>query len=174
MSSLITRSNAAMRSRESSVSLIFEPTTGTWNGIVFMRTQRGVFFLESPFGSERPDMNTVYLNAFMRGQFSKRPYRLGEAVDSSLENCILALFHDLCAVHELKAHGLAQLALPERAQLFTEADFLAIVAQARWEDYISPDHWTATDVVMLYQALNDLGYGALGSLMGSVLYLPAP
>jgi hypothetical protein len=174
MTSLITLANAAIRSSESSVSLLFDATTGTWNSVTFMRTQQGLFYLESPCGPRRPDINTVYLNAFMRGRYSTRPYQLGQAVDKSLDNCILALFHDLCAACDLKAHGLAQLAYPDRAQSFSEADVSEIVAQARWENYVSPDDWDATAIMMLYKALDDAGYPRLRAVMESVLRLPAP
>ncbi len=172
MSSLITRASAATRSRDSSVSLIFEPTTGTWNGVVFMRTHQGVFFLDSSLGMELPDMNTVYLNTFMRGRFSPRPYQLGQLVDNSHDNCLLALVHDLCAATVLKPHGLAQLAYPESAQLFSEENFAEIVAQARWENYVTPTDWDATQIMMLYKALDDSRYSRLRAVMGLILRLP--
>lgn len=174
MLSLITRSSAVTRSRDSCVSFTFEPTTGIWNGVIFIRAQQGVFFLDAPFGPERPEMNTVYLNAlFMRGRYSKRPYQLGEPVDDSLDHCILALFHDLCAAYDIKAHGLAQLAYRD-GHLFSAADFAEIVTQARWENYVSPNDWDATAIMMLYKALDDAGYSPLHSVMRSVLNLPAP
>lgn len=174
MSSLITRASAVTRSRDSSVSLIFEPNTATWNGVVFMRSQQGVFFLDSSFGTDLPDMNTVYLNAFMRGRYSPRPYQLGRPVDTSHDNCLLALVHDLCAASDLKAHGIAQLAHPESTQLFSEQDFAEIVAQARWENYVSPTDWDATHILMLYKALDDGGYSRLRGVLEVILRLPAP
>ena len=105
MTSLVTRASAATRSRDSSISLVFEATTGTWSAVAFMRTQEGIFFLESCFGQNRPDFNTVFMTAFMRGRYSKRPYQLGQAIDASIDNCVLALFHDLCEARGLKAYG---------------------------------------------------------------------
>jgi hypothetical protein len=174
MSSLITRASAVTRSPDSSVSLVLDPTTATWIGVVFMRTQEGVFFMESSFGRKRPDLNTVYLNTFMRGRYSKRPYQLGQGVDASLDNCILALFHDLCAACELKAHGLAQLAYPEGTHMFSDADLSEIVAQARWEGYVSPADWDAVAIMMLYTALDLAGYSRLRAVMEMLLRLPPP
>ena len=174
MTSLITRASAVTRSHDSSVSLMFDPTTGTWSGVVFMRTLKGIFFLESSLGSNRPDLNTVFLNVFMRGRYSKRPYLLGELIDASLDNCVLALFHDLCRACGLKAHGIARLAYPEGAHTFTDSDFSEIVGQASWETYSVPNEWDAASVMMLYKALDDAGYSPMRVVIEAILRLPTP
>jgi hypothetical protein len=174
MTSLITRASAITRSQDSSVSLVFDPTTGTWSGVMFMRTLKGVFFLESPLGSKRPDLNTAFFHAFMRGRYSKRPHLLGEPIDASLDNCVLALFYDLCEACDLKAHGIARLAYPEGAQMFTASDFSEIVGQASWENYSVPNQWDAASVMMLYKALDDAGYSRMRSVLEAILRLPSP
>jgi hypothetical protein len=139
-----------------------------------MRTLKGIWFLESSLGSCRLDLNSTFLNALIRGHYSKRPYVLGDPIDASHDNCILALFHNLCEVQGLRAHGIAALAYPEGAEMFTASDFAEILGQASWETYTVPNKWDAISVTMLYKALNDAGYLRLRAVLEAVVRLPTP
>ena len=169
MTSLITRASAVVRSQDSSVSIVFDPTTGTWKSAVFMRAMKGIWFLESSLGSNRLDLNSAFLNALIRGHYSKRPYCLGDPIDASHDNCVLALFHNLCEVRGLKAHGIANLAYPDGAQAFTDSDFAEIVTQASWETCWLPETWDSISVMMLYLALQQAGYSRIRAVLQSIL-----
>ncbi|MBS0422533.1 MAG: hypothetical protein JSR66_32800 [Proteobacteria bacterium] len=169
MTSLITRASAVVRSQDSSVSIVFDPTTNTRKCTVFIRTIKGIRFLETSFGSNLLDINTIFLNALVRGNYSKRPYHLGDPIDASHDNCVLALFHNLCEVRNLKAHGIANLAYQDSSQTFTNMDFAEIMAQSLWEDYSVPEKWDATSVMMLFKALEDAGYSRIRGVLETIL-----
>jgi hypothetical protein len=169
MTSLITRASAVVRSQDSSVSIVFDPTTGTWKSTVFMRTVKGIWFLESSLGSNLLNLNSAFLNALIRGTYSKRPYCLGDPIDTSHDNCVLALFHNLCEGRGLKAQGIAHLAYPDGAQALTDSDFAEIVTQASWENCWLPDRWDSISVMMLYLALQQAGYSRIRAVLQAIL-----
>jgi hypothetical protein len=174
MSSLITKASAATRSSRASISLTFEPESGLCAGVVFIRTQDGVFFFESPFGPNCPDLRTILLNTCLHGCHSPRPYQLGQKADESVHSCVFALFHDLCQARGVKAAGIARVAYPYTANEYSEDAFKEIVAQASWEAYVAPDQWDAMSIMMLYKALDDIGHSRVRKILESVLALPRP
>jgi hypothetical protein len=174
MSSLFTNASPMTRSAQSSISLTLEPASGLWIGVFFIRAEEGVFFFESLFGPTRPDLNMIFPNNYSRGRFSPRPYRLGQKHDESVDNCVFALFHDLCQARGLKAAGIARVAYPYTANQYSEDAFKEIVAQASWEGYAAPEQWDAMSIMTLYKALDDIGHSRIRKILESVLTLPKP
>lgn len=89
-----------------------------------------------------------------RGNFSKRPFKLGQGCDGSGDACCAALYHDFCT-----QHGLDPLELYRRAyqvhdgDRYSDPDYSAILQEANWQGVKYPQSWGEPELGGLLDSL---------------------
>src|SRR5262249_39627901 len=119
-----------------------------------VKEEQGVRFLcEST--PQRPQIELIYHRCLKFGEFSARPYLLGQAADDSTLACVLGLYYDLCRCHALNAAKLMRRAYPgdEAAGQWDAVAWRRVLDVAQWQETRFPNSWTPEAILGLLVSL---------------------
>lgn len=146
--------------RDTSAWIEFDKEYAEWLVQVFVRVSGGVYHLVARYSGEQPSLDFLRHEARRRSCLSKRPYRLGQSCDGSIEACVMALFFNFCAMRNVDAAELRRAARPNRPEL-TAQEIAAIKEQADWEGTDYPRTWDDNAMRGLVESLHAINAHAL-------------
>jgi hypothetical protein len=137
-----------------------------------LKVQHGVRFLCESW-PERPIPALITHRCARYGEFSARPYLLGQATDDSTLHCVLGLFYDFCRRHTLDATQLTLRAYPggEGAAHWDTASWRRVLDLAQWQGTRFPDTWTSQATLGLLLSLRSQGRIHLAQVLAEQLNL---
>jgi len=140
-----------------------------------VKVDNGVCFLCDSLRA-RPSTELVVYQCIEYGEFSARPYLLGQAADRSTLNCVLGLYYDFCRRNSLNATELLVRAYPghELAKDWDAVAWRTVLDAAQWQGTIFPDTWTEDAIQGLLVSLWDQGRTHLAAVLSLQLNLPTP
>jgi hypothetical protein len=106
-------------------------------------------------------LGAAYDDVVRHGNFSPRPYRLGQACDGSTTSCALALFVRFCRECGLPATQLYRRAYPDEKSLRLSG----VVSFAEWQGVAYPKRWNARAKAGLLESLHSVNYHSLASVV---------
>ena len=124
---------------------------------------------------ERPSPELIVYRCVEYGEFSARPYLLGQAADHSTLNCVLGLYYDFCRRSSLKATELMVRAYPggEATEEWDALAWRTVLDAAQWQGTTFPETWTKDAILGLLVSLWDQGRTHLAALLSMELNLPS-
>jgi hypothetical protein len=154
--------------------LCFWPCPYGHNEVVFEGTVKGaggVRHLVHRYASVT--LHGAALDTLQHGTFSPRPYRLAQACDGSINECVLALFVKFCAATGHLPDALFGAAYPDEKP---RPRWHEVVITADWQGVRYPARWDATAVAGLLESLHAINYHQLASVVAdaSRVTLPTP
>lgn len=122
---------------------------------VIVKVPEGVRFL-CELRSEHPQVPELIRRCLDHGQFSARPYLLGQATDDSTADCVMALYEDCCRRHGLDATELLVRAYPgwETTEVWSAEAWKRVRASAEWQETTFPVEWTTDCLIGLLISLH--------------------
>jgi hypothetical protein len=120
-----------------------------------VKVPEGVRFL-CELRSERPHVTELMRHCLDNGQFSARPYLLGQATDDSTADCVMALYEDCCRRHGLDATELLVRTYPgwETTEAWSADAWKRVRELAEWQETTFPVEWTTDCLIGLLMSLN--------------------
>jgi hypothetical protein len=138
-----------------------------------VKVEGGVRFLcESR--ADRPNAALILYRCNTYGEFSARPYHLGQAADDSTLQCVLALYYDFCRRNSLNPTKLMLRAYPqgERAEDWDALAWRTALDAAHWHDTRFPQAWTPDAILGLLISLRSQHRTHLAAILAEQLNLP--
>ena|SRR6266496_3002030 len=129
----------------------------------FVKCEGGVRHLVHRY--EKVTLHGAALDTLEYGMFSPRPYRLAQACDGSITECVLALFANFCAVNHHSPHALFCAGYPDRRE---SPCWNEVVSAAKWQGVCYPPNWNNAAVAGLLESLHAVNYHQLASVVAEV------
>jgi hypothetical protein len=119
-----------------------------------IRLHNGVRFLCESWPS-RPSEALLFHRCLQYGEFSARPYLIGQAADDSTLECVLALYYDCCRRTGIDATELMVRSYPggEGAEDWTDVDWRKILDASEWHGTVFPASWGTDELIGLLMSL---------------------
>jgi hypothetical protein len=146
--------------------LCFWPCPYGHNEVVFegtVKCNHGVRHLVHRY--VKVSLHEAALDTLQHGAFSPRPYRLAQACDGSVNECVLALFVHFCAANGHAPDALFRAAYPDERPL---PGWGEVVLAADWQGVSYPACWEATTVAGLLESLHAINYHQLAAVVADV------
>ncbi|MBI5388719.1 MAG: hypothetical protein HZA90_29000 [Verrucomicrobia bacterium] len=143
--------------------LCFWPCPYGHNEVVFeglVKCHEGVRHLVHRYA--KVNLHGAALDTLQHGTFSPRPYRLAQACDGSINECVLALFVNFCAARHHSADALFGTAYPDERPL---PRWNEVVAAADWQGVCYPARWDTAAVAGLLESLHAINYHQLAAVV---------
>ncbi|MCI0541604.1 MAG: hypothetical protein L0Z50_40920 [Verrucomicrobiales bacterium] len=143
--------------------LCFWPCQYGYNEVVFegfVKCDGGVRHLVHRY--EKVTLHEAALDILEHGTFSPRPYRLAQACDGSINECVLALFVNFCAANHHSADALFRASYPDDRQI---PHWREVVIAADWQGVCYPSRWDADASAGLLESLHVINYHQLAALV---------
>lgn len=139
-----------------------------------VKVEGGVRFLCESLPS-RPNAGLIFYRCNKYGEFSARPYLVGQAADDSTLSCVLGLYYDFCRRNGLNATKVMVRAYPEgeRAESWDAVSWRTVLDAAQWQGTRFPDTWTREAILGLMISLRSQRRTHLAAVLAEQLNLPS-
>ena len=130
----------------------------------------GVRFL-TELRQEPPEAHELIRRCLENGEFSARPYLLGQTTDDSTADCVMALYEDCCRRRGLDPSELLVRTYPgwEKRDAWLAATWTRIRDSAQWQETTFPAEWTSDCLIGLLMSLTGQHRPELATILASVL-----
>jgi len=108
------------------------------------------------------NLHEAALDTLQHGTFSPRPYRLAQACDGSIGECVLALFVHFCRAFGQVPDALFGAAYPDERPL---PRWHEVVRAADWQGVGYPARWDSRAVAGLLESLHAINYHQLAAVV---------
>ncbi|MCB0280824.1 MAG: hypothetical protein KDD94_15065, partial [Calditrichaeota bacterium] len=108
------------------------------------------------------NIDNIKLDTIKKGIVSKRPYKLAQRCDGSIDTCVYYLFNDFCESFKLDPNELIREANPQENQ---PTDFIEIKKYAEWERVELPKKWSLSKIKLLQESLHEINHHDLANLI---------
>jgi hypothetical protein len=121
-----------------------------------LKVDQGIKYL-TQFWVDRPTDAQIARECERYGEFSARPYQIGQVTDASTFECVLALYHAYCQARSIDATQLLVDAYPgwESREKWTVDAWNSVLQCAEWHGVSYPEHWNNAAVLELLAILSN-------------------
>lgn len=143
---------------------IIDASVKVGNGVRFLCESR----------SERPSPESIFHRCVQYGEFSARPYLVGQAADDSTLSCVLGLYYDYCRrsgrnATELLVRAYSGGEVPED---WNAIAWRKVLDAAQWHGTTFPGIWTSAAILGLLISLRSQRRTHLAAVLAAALNLP--
>lgn len=120
---------------------------------------------------EPPEVHELIRRCLEHGEFSARPYLLGQTTNDSTADCVMALYEDCCRRRGLNATELLARTYPgwEQREAWPADTWKRIRVSAQWQETTFPVEWTSDCVIGLLMSLTGQHRPQLANTLASEL-----
>lgn len=131
----------------------------------YYKEKKGVRHLVHRF-NQKPAVEEI-IEILKQSYLSKRPYKLKQKCDGSINSPVLALFNSFCINNNLDPVEIYNLAYEE--QTLTKEELELIVKFGEWQGVNYPVEWNNKAIKGLLESLGEINYHSLVSYLYEIL-----
>lgn len=127
----------------------------------YLKVKGGIKYLVWRYHS--CDVKQIKKDTIQHGYFSRRPYRLAQPCDGSIDSSVHALFYAFCQANNLDARTLYLEAYPDTKK--ENVNYQEIIEFAEWQGVKYPKKWGEKEFDGLIESLTEINNHSLVGIL---------